>query len=246
MSHGPDREKKPMTSPLQIGLIVFPDMTQLDATGPLQVFTSIQVFAPDPGVQVHLLWKDLEPVPTDAVMTITPTMTFADCPRLDVLCVPGGQGTDALVNDPEVIDFVRRQGDGPQWVTSVCTGALVLGAAGLLDGYRAATHWTSMHLLEAFGAIPTQQRVVVDRNRVTGGGVTAGIDFALTLVAELVDRQTAEVIQLRMEYNPAPPFGAGDPDAAPAEVVARYRERVAASMAQREHAVAEAAAHLAG
>ncbi|SMQ71159.1 cyclohexyl-isocyanide hydratase [Plantibacter sp. VKM Ac-1784] len=231
-----------MTSPLQIGLIVFPDMTQLDATGPLQVFTSIQIFAPDPGAQVHLLWKDLEPVPTDAIMTLTPTMTFADCPQLDVLCVPGGQGTDALLNDPEVIDFVRRQGQGAQWVTSVCTGALVLGAAGLLDGYHAATHWSSMHLLEELGAIPTQQRVVVDRNRVTGGGVTAGIDFALTLVAKLVDQPTAEVIQLRMEYNPAPPFHAGHPDEAPAEIVNRYKDRVAPSLAKREQAVAEAAA----
>ncbi len=234
-----------MTKPLQIGLIVFPGMTQLDATGPLQVFTSIQIFAPDPGVQVHLLWKDLEPVPTDAVMTLTPTMTFADCPQLDVICVPGGQGTDALVTDPEVVDFVRRQGEKAAWVTSVCTGALVLGAAGLLEGYRAATHWTSMHHLEELGAIPTHERVVVDRNRVTGGGVTAGIDFALTLVAELVDRPTAEVIQLRMEYNPAPPFGAGHPSTAPAEVVTRYTERVAPNMAQRAEAVAEAAARLA-
>jgi cyclohexyl-isocyanide hydratase len=234
-----------MTPPLQIGLMVFPHMTQLDATGPLQVFTSIPIFAPDPGVTVHLVWKNLEPVPTDAVMTMTPTMTFADCPPLDVLCVPGGQGTDALVTDPEVIDFVRRQGEQAQWVTSVCTGALVLGAAGLLDGYRAATHWTSMDLLTQFGAIPTEQRVVVDRNRVTGGGVTAGIDFALTLVAELVDQPTAEVIQLRMEYNPAPPFSAGHPNSARPEVVTRYTDRVAPNMAQRAEAVARAAALLA-
>ena len=235
-----------MTAPLQIGLVVFPHMTQLDATGPLQVFTSIPMFAPDPGVTVHLLWKDLEPVPTDAVMTITPTMTFADCPQLDVLCVPGGQGTDALVNDPEVIDFVRRQGENASWVTSVCTGALVLGAAGLLRGYRAATHWTSMELLEPLGAIPVHERVVVDRNRVTGGGVTAGIDFALTLVEHLVDRETAEVIQLRMEYNPAPPFHAGHPTTAPARVVTRYTDRVAPNMAHRKEAVAQAAARLAG
>jgi len=235
-----------MTKPLQIGVMVFPHMTQLDATGPLQVFTSIGIFAPDPGVQVHLVWKDLEPVPTDAVMTLTATTTFADCPQLDVICVPGGQGTDALVNDAEVIDFVKRQAEKATWITSVCTGALVLGAAGLLDGYRATTHWTSMHLLEQFGATPVHERVVVDRNRVSGGGVSAGIDFGLTLVEHLVDRPTAEVIQLRMEYNPAPPFHAGHPSTAPPEVVTRYTDRVAPNMAQREQAVAEAAARLAG
>lgn len=235
-----------MTQPLQIGLVLFPDMTQLDATGPLQVFSSIPIFAPDPGVTIHLVAHSLDPVPTDAVMTLNPTTTFADCPPLDVLCIPGGQGTDALVNDAEVLEFVRRQGENAAWVTSVCTGALVLGAAGLLDGYRAATHWTSMHHLAEFGAIPTEERVVVDRNRVTGGGVTAGIDFALTLVEHLVDRPTAEVIQLRMEYNPAPPYGAGHPSTAPAEVVTRYTDRVAPNRARRAEAVARAAARLAG
>ncbi len=229
-----------MTPPLQIGLVVFPNLTQLDATGPLQVFASIPAFAPDPCVQVHLLWKDLEPVPTDAIMTITPTMTFADCPPLDVICVPGGPGIDALLGDAEVIDFVRAQGANATWVTSVCTGALVLGAAGLLRGYRAATHWAAMEYLAAFGAIATDERVVVDRNRVTGGGVTAGIDFALTLVAALIDRPTAEFIQLRIEYNPAPPFQAGSPDTAPPERVARYRELTATNQARRTKAVASA------
>ncbi|MGP3533864.1 DJ-1/PfpI family protein [Microbacterium sp. RD1] len=231
-----------MTQPLQIGLVVFPEMTQLDATGPLQVFAGIPFFAPDPGAEVHLLWKDLEPVSTDAIMTITPTKTFAQSPPLDVICVPGGPGVDALLGDSEVIDFVRSQGSGARWVTSVCTGALVLGAAGLLDGYRAATHWAAMGMLDAFGAVPTDERVVIDGNRVTGGGVTAGVDFALTLVAELVDRATAEAIQLRIEYNPAPPFAAGSPATAPAEVVEDYRERTAAYQARRIAAVARAAA----
>lgn len=234
-----------MTHPLQIGLVVFPDMTQLDATGPLQVFAGIPFFAPDPGVEVHLLWKDLTPVPTDAIMTIAPTMTFAECPPLDVICVPGGPGIDAIVDDPEVIDFVRRQGESATWVTSVCTGALVLGAAGLLQGYRAATHWAAMGNLAAFGAIATDERVVIDRNRVTGGGVTAGIDFALTLVAELVDRATAEFIQLRIEYNPAPPFEAGSPHTAPPEILASYEERIVPAQARRRAAVARAAANLA-
>ena len=231
-----------MTHPLRIGLVVFPDMTQLDATGPLQVFAGIPFFAPDPGVEVHLLWKELEPVPTDSIMTITPTTAFADCPPLDVICVPGGPGIDALLDDAEVIEFVRRQGAGAAWITSVCTGALVLGAAGLLRGYRAATHWAAMGFLEAFGAIPTDARVVVDRNRVTGGGVTAGIDFALTLVAELVDRRTAEGIQLRIEYNPAPPFQAGSPSTAPAALVADYRQRTVPYQERRAAAVAAAVA----
>lgn len=233
-----------MAQPLQVGLVVFPNMTQLDATGPLQVFASIPIFAPDPGVEVHLLWKDLAPVPTDAIMTMTPTMTFADCPPLDVICVPGGPGVDALLDDPSVIDFVRAQGATARWVTSVCTGALVLGAAGLLNGYQAATHWAAMGNLADFGAIETNARVVIDRNRVTGGGVTAGIDFALTLVAELFDRATAEFIQLRIEYNPAPPFQAGSPDTAPPERVANYESLVAPHQARRREAVARAAARL--
>src|SRR3954447_24902498 len=159
-----------MSEPLQIGLLVFPKVTQLDLTGPLQVFSSV------PGAKVHLVWKRIEPVPSDSVMTLTPTVTFADCPQLDVICVPGGVGTDDMVNDEEMLAFLRRQAEGARYVTSVCTGSLVLGAAGLLTGYRAATHWTAMDFLPAFGVIPTKARVCVDRNRVTGGGVTAGID----------------------------------------------------------------------
>ena len=231
--------------PFQIGMLLFPDMTQLDLTGPLQVFSSIPLFAPELDVRIHLLWKDLEPVTTDSVMTINPTTTLADCPPLDLICIPGGAGTDALLDDPDVLDFVRAMGEGARYVTSVCTGALVLGAAGLLQGYRAVTHWSAVPHLAELGAIPTDARVVVDRNRVTGGGVTAGIDFALTVVEELVDRETAEVIQLRLEYDPAPPFHAGSPASAPAEIVTRYRERVAGGAARRADAVARAAARLA-
>lgn len=235
-----------MPTPFHIGLVVFPDMTQLDLTGPLQVFSAVPQFAPDHDIHIHLLWKDLEPVSTDAVMVMTPTTTFSDSPQLDVLCVPGGYGTDALIEDPEVLDFVRRQAEGAQYVTSVCTGSLVLGAAGLLNGYRATTHWTAIETLDAFGAIPTRERVVIDRNRVTGGGVTAGIDFALTLVGEVFGRATAESVQLRLEYNPHPPFDAGSPSTAPADVVARYEERIAPNRARRREAVARAAARLAG
>src|SRR5450631_4342594 len=189
-----------MSAPLQIGLVIFPKVTQLDFTGPVQVFSSV------PGAKVHLIWKRIEPVPSDSVLTLTPTITFADCPQLDVICVPGGLGTDDMVNDEEMLDFLRKQAVGARYITSVCTGSLVLGAAGLLQGYRAATHWTAMDFLGEFGATPTKTRVCIDRNRVTGGGVTAGIDFALTLVSILIDRRTAEAIQLRLVYNPAPPF----------------------------------------
>ena len=172
-----------MSTPLQIGLVLFPKVTQLDFTGPLQVFSSV------PGAKVHLIWKRIEPVTSDSVLMLTPTTTFADCPQLDVICVPGGLGTDDMVNDEEMLAFLRKQAEGAKYITSVCTGSLVLGAAGLLKGYRAATHWTAMDFLSAFGATPTKTRVCVDRNRVTGGGVTAGIDFALTLVSLLVDRR---------------------------------------------------------
>ena len=228
-----------MSAPLQIGLVIFPKVTQLDLTGPVQVFSSV------PGAKLHLIWKRIEPVPSDSVLTLTPTITFADCPQLDVICVPGGAGTDDMVNDEEMLAFLQKQAAGAKYVTSVCTGSLVLGAAGLLKGYRAATHWTAMDFLKEFGAIPTHTRVCVDRNRVTGGGVTAGIDFALTLVSLLTDRRTAEMIQLRIEYDPAPPFNAGSPETAPAEIVALTRERIAPAQARRGELIKRAAARLA-
>jgi cyclohexyl-isocyanide hydratase len=227
-----------MSAPLQIGLLVFPKVTQLDFTGPLQVFSGV------PGAKVHLIWKRIEPVPTDTVMMLTPTITFADCPQLDVICVPGGAGINDMVNDEEMLAFLRKQAEGAKYVTSVCTGSLVLGAAGLLKGYRAATHWSAMEYLSAFGATPTKTRVCADRNRITGGGVTAGIDFALTVVSTLVDRKTAEAIQLGIEYNPAPPFNAGSPDTAPEDTVARVRERIAQTQILRGQAITRAAARL--
>lgn len=228
-----------MSAPLQIGIVLFPRVTQLDFTGPLQVFSSV------PGAKVHLIWKRIEPLPSDSIMSITPTTTFADCPQLDVLCVPGGVGTDDMVNDEEMLAFVKKQAEGARYVTSVCTGSLVLGAAGLLRGYRATTHWSQMEALAPFGAIPTHTRVCVDRNRLTGGGLTAGIDFALTLVSLMVDRKTAEAIQLRLEYNPAPPFNAGSPETAPAEVLALMRERMAPTQQRRMENYRRAAERLA-
>lgn len=228
-----------MSAPLQIGIVLFPRVTQLDFTGPLQVFSSV------PGATVHLIWKRIEPVPSDSVLVITPTVSFADCPQLDVICVPGGFGTDDMVNDEEMLAFLRKQAEGAKYITSVCTGSMVLGAAGLLKGYRATSHWTMVDFLSAFGATPTRTRVCTDRNRVTGGGVTAGIDFALTLVSQLVDPRTAQAIQLRLEYNPAPPFNAGSPDTAPPEILAFMKEKYAASQERRREVIGRAAARLA-
>ena len=227
-----------MSAPLQIGLLVFPKLTQLDLTGPLQVFSSV------PDAKLHLIWKRIEPVESDSVLTLTPTVSFADCPQLDVICVPGGAGTDDMIDDEEMLQFLRGQAAGARYITSVCTGALVLGAAGLLKGYRAATHWSAMEFLALYGATPEKTRVCVDRNRVTGGGVTAGIDFALTLVSILIDRPTAQTIQLRLEYNPAPPFDSGSPDTAPPEILARVKERNAAGQERRRVANQRAAARL--
>jgi cyclohexyl-isocyanide hydratase len=223
---------------LQIGLLLFPKVTQLDFTGPLQVFSAL------PGATVHLVWKRIEPVPSDTPLVLTPTIDFANCPQLDVICVPGGAGADDMVNDEEMLAFLRRQAEGARYVTSVCTGSLVLGAAGLLQGYKAATHWSAMEFLAAFGATPTKTRVCIDRNRITGGGVTAGIDFALTVVSVLADQATAEAIQLGIEYNPAPPFNAGSPDTAPPEVVAMVRSRTAGRRERRAAAVQRAANRL--
>lgn len=227
-----------MPSPLHIGFLVFPQITQLDFTGPLQVFSRI------PGAQIHLVWKRLESVPSDTVLTVLPTVTFADCPQLDVICVPGGYGTDDLMVDDEVLNFLRQQAKGAKYITSVCTGSTVLGAAGLLEGYRASTHWSAIEALSLFGATPSRERVCIDRNRVTGGGVTAGIDMALTLAAELIDRATAESIQLGIEYNPAPPFNAGSPETAPAEVLAAMKTRMAPSQARRIEVAKRAAARM--
>src|SRR5881628_650803 len=168
---------------LQIGLLLFPRLTQLDLTGPFEAFARI------PNATVHLVAKSLEPVVSDVGLVLRPTMALASCPTLDVLCVPGGPGVNDLLIDTEVLEFLRRQADRAQYVTSVCSGALVLGAAGLLVGYRATTHWASLDLLSQFGATPVKTRVCIDRNRVTGGGVTAGIDFALYLAGELAGRQ---------------------------------------------------------
>lgn len=209
---------------IKIGFLLFPRMTQLDFTGPYEVFSHL------PDAEVILAAKSLDPVAADTGLKILPDVTLGDCPPLDVLCVPGGPHVDEWFDDRDMMDFLRRQGAGARYVTSVCTGSLILGAAGLLQGYRAATHWTSLEYLKPFGAIPDKARVVKDRNRMTGGGVTAGIDFALTIAAELAGEQVAKAIQLGMEYNPAPPFRGGHPDTVEPELVqavlVRMKERL--------------------
>ncbi len=225
--------------PVEIGLLVFPDVQQLDLTGPYEVFASW------PEAHVRLVWKSREPVFSSTRLRLEPDVAFDDCPPLDVVCAPGGVGINPLLADEAVLGFLRRQAAAARFVTSVCTGALVLGAAGLLRGKRATTHWASHDLLAAFGAIPTHGRVVRDGNLMTGGGVTAGIDFALALVAELAGVETAQAIQLYLEYAPEPPFNAGSPETAPAEVVAALRQRGAGVRAERERLVEAAARRLA-
>src|SRR6202044_3552184 len=166
-------------------------------------------------------------------LVLKPDVSFDDCPQLDVLCIPGGAGVNALMADEATLAFIKRQAERARFVTSVCTGALVLGAAGLLKGKRATTHWASHHLLASLGAIPIHARVVRDGNLMTGGGVTAGIDFAPTLIAELAGREVAEAIALNLEYAPAPPFDAGSPETAPAAVVDALRKRMAPILEER-------------
>jgi len=227
-----------MSRPLQIGLLLFPDVTQLDLTGPWEVFARTPQFV------CHLVWKDLQPVRSDRGLSILPGMTFDACPQLDVIFVPGGPGQIALMSDRETLDFLRQQARQAQRVTSVCTGSLVLGAAGLLQGYRATSHWGSIDQLALLGAEPVSQRVVRDRNRITGAGVTSGIDFALTLVAELCGDAVARAIQLQMEYDPEPPFNSGSPRTAPAGEVEQARSQMASFIATRRLATEQAAARL--
>lgn len=221
-----------------VGFLVFPGITQLDLAGPYEVFTKF------PGAEVHLIWKTLEPITAGGGMRLLPSVSFADCPQLDLICVPGGAGTNPLLNDAETLEFIRRQAKAARYVTSVCTGALVLGAAGLLRGRQAATHWMSREMLVAFGAAPVAERVAVDGNVITGGGVTAGIDFALVVAAQAFGDDFAKSIQLAIEYDPQPPFDAGSPERAGNVLAAAARAAASGRQAERQAAVEEAAAKL--
>jgi cyclohexyl-isocyanide hydratase len=220
---------------------VFPGVTQLDFTGPHEVFSAL------PGATVITASTEGGTIEATGGLSFAGTRRLADIPACDIVCVPGGRGaTDVAIADAAFLRELRRLAATARYVTSVCTGALVLGAAGLLRGKRAATHWAWRDLLVPFGATPVAERVVRDGNIITGGGVTAGIDFALAVVAEFKDPETAQAIQLQIEYAPAPPFAAGSPETAPPAVLARVRERNAAMAARRRDAVATAAARLGG
>ncbi|MEO1250740.1 MAG: DJ-1/PfpI family protein [Pseudomonadota bacterium] len=209
---------------MNIVFVLFPEFTQLDFTGPLQVLSRL------PGAQVHLAAKTLAPVSTDAVLTLNPTATFEDCPQADVLCIPGGFGVDGAIRDAALMDFVRKQASHAKYVTSVCTGAFVLGAAGLLKGRKATTHWAYHDELARVGAKPVTARVVRDGNIFTGGGVTAGIDFAFTLMAEIAGEDVTRAVALGLEYDPAPPFDGGSPAAARADTLAAVTDRYASRL----------------
>lgn len=212
---------------MHVVMLAFPKMTQLDLTGPFEVFTRFRE------LKVDLVWKTLDPVADGSGLRLLPSRSFADCPQADILFVPGGPGQMALMEDAETLDFLRRQAAGATWITSVCTGSLVLAAAGLMTGYRATCHWSSIDHLALFGAEPVHERVVVDRNRVTGAGVTSGIDFALTLGALLFGEERARLAQLGMEYDPAPPFAGGTPSTAPEATVQAMRKVLEPFLAAR-------------
>jgi cyclohexyl-isocyanide hydratase len=220
------------TMTMRFGLLVFPNVQQLDLTGPYEIFASAK------NTQVDLVWKNRDPVTSVTGLGFTPTMTFDESPQYDVLCVPGGGGINALLTDTTVLDFIRRQAKGVRYMTSVCTGSLVLGAAGLLEGKRAATHWNSMNALPRFGATPVYERVVRDGNIITAGGVTSGIDFGLSVLAELFGQREAEVVQLTLEYAPSPPFNAGTPTQAAPGIVSEVRSRNERSWKEREKILA--------
>ena len=224
--------------PFRAGLLLFSRLTQLDLTGPYEVFVRA------PGFEVELIAKNMDPVRSEHGLTIQPTACFADAVPLDLICVPGGPGVGALLDDAETLDYLRRAAAQAQYVTSVCTGSLVLGAAGLLQGKRAACHWASRHFLSEFGATPASERVVRDGRVITGGGVTAGIDFALTVVAEVLGEDAARAIQLLIEYAPAPPFDAGSPETVGEAILAAVRQRLEPQQTERAEIVRRAASRL--
>ncbi|RDJ20450.1 DJ-1/PfpI family protein [Bosea caraganae] len=224
---------------MHVVMLLYPRLTQLDLTGPFEVLARFRE------LELHLVWKTMEPVRDASGLQILPTASFETCAAADILFVPGGPGQVALMEDAETLAFLRRQAASARYVTSVCTGSLVLGAAGLLSGYRATCHWLSLPQLALFGAEPVAERVVSDRNRVTGAGVTSGIDFGLSLAAQLFGEERARKVQLQMEYDPQPPFPGGSPASAPAELVATIQAEWTDFQQQREAVSRRAAAALA-
>jgi cyclohexyl-isocyanide hydratase len=224
--------------PLTVGMVLFDGLTQLDLTGPYEVLARM------PNTRVQLIGATLAPVRSEWGLVIVPDATFDNAPRIDVLCVPGGWSVNARLEDERLLAFLHDRGEQARYVTSVCSGALLLGAAGLLRGYRATTHWLSLDLLPLLGAEPVEARVVRDRNRITAAGVSAGIDFGLALAAELFGVTVAESIQLAIEYDPAPPFSSGSPRTASADVRASVSRASANTLRERRTLVERAATRL--
>lgn len=212
---------------LSFGILIFPNVQLLDVAGPNDAFAGI------PGAKVHLIWKDMDPVSTTSGMEIKPSTTLAACPELDVLCIPGGGGVNPLLQDDAVLDFVRAKAAETRYVTSVCTGSLVLARAGVLQGKRATSHWNAVEFLAKMGAIPTEGRVVRDGNIYTAGGITSGIDFGLSIISDMLGEDEARTVQLAMEYAPEPPFKCGTPEKASPAIVAKARERMEQSRQER-------------
>ena len=225
---------------IRVVFLVYSNVTQLDLTGPAQVLSRLG------NAKVDVVWKTRDPVQTDSGFALLPTATFDEVREADILCVPGGFGCIDVMQDDAALAWVRAVGESAQWVTSVCTGSLILGAAGLLRGYRATSHWAWRDYLGLFGAEPVAERVVFDRNRVTGGGVTAGIDFALALVAAIEGEENARAIQLGLEYDPHPPFDSGTPDKAGEDLVRRVHERSSRIAPDREDRIRAVAERFAG
>jgi cyclohexyl-isocyanide hydratase len=224
-------------SNFNVGFVIFPDLTQLDFTGPLQVLARL------PQSATHIVAKSEAPVPSDCGLGLVPTHTFANCPPLDLICVPGGnRGVVNAIDDRETIEFVRTQARSAKYVTSVCTGAFILGAAGLLRGRRATTHWAYTDLLPLVGATYEKARIVRDGNVITAGGVTSGIDFGLSAVAEIAGEAVAQAIQLGIEYDPAPPFDCGHPDRASAAIRSSLSSRYEKARSAMRAAVAQSPA----
>jgi cyclohexyl-isocyanide hydratase len=228
----------PSDTHLQIGALIFENLDQMDLTGPFEVLSRV------PNSTYRIFGKTAAPARDGRGLLLKPDATLADAPPLDVLHVPGGAGQEGVMDDEEILGWVRRQAQGARLVFSVCTGALILGAAGLLKGRRATTHWNSFHLLPLFGAIPVNQRVVIDDKFVFASGVTSGIDGALKAAAVLRGDAAAQEIQLGMQYAPEPPFASGTPETAPAAVLAAARESVRAITAKREQTARRVARRL--
>ena len=218
---------------VKIGLLLFPGVQLLDFVGPYETFKAT------PEAETLLIGADMQPLTASCGLPLQPTVSFDDCPQLDVICVPGGAGVNPLLRDEGTLSFIQKQAEGARYITSVCTGSLLLGAAGLLKGKKATSHWYAVDFLEKFGAIYTPGRVVRDGNLITAGGITSGIDFGLVMIAELFGQEEAEAVQLGIEYAPQPPFNSGTPETAPAGARALAEQRLGGSRKIREQIFAD-------